>query len=222
MESCITHSSFANGRAGQSPATERKKRKRGSARKGVYAGAEAESQRLSHISVERNRRRLMNEHLEALRSLMPSSFLHRGDQASVIAAAIEFVKQLEQTLLLLKAEMTTRTAPAGAGEETLSRAAMLVDGFLTSPQTVAQGHVNLKVAATRRAGQVATAIAAMDELRLTVLHLCITSLDAITVLYSFNLKMEEDCRLGSADEVAAVVHQIFCSGKKAGKGDKRE
>ncbi|KAG0448599.1 hypothetical protein HPP92_027747 [Vanilla planifolia] len=39
--------------------------------------AEAESQRMAHIAVERNRRRLINDYLSALRSLMPPSYLNK-------------------------------------------------------------------------------------------------------------------------------------------------
>lgn len=38
---------------------------------------EAETQRMTHIAVERNRRRQMNEHLAILRSLMPESYVQR-------------------------------------------------------------------------------------------------------------------------------------------------
>ena len=38
---------------------------------------EAENQRMIHITVERNRRKLMNEHLAVLRSLMPESYIQR-------------------------------------------------------------------------------------------------------------------------------------------------
>nr|DAD36098.1 TPA_asm: hypothetical protein HUJ06_006738 [Nelumbo nucifera] len=38
---------------------------------------EVETQRMTHIAVERNRRRQMNDHLNALRSLMPTSFIQR-------------------------------------------------------------------------------------------------------------------------------------------------
>ena len=38
---------------------------------------EVESQRRTHIAVERNRRRQMNEYLAALRSLMPSTYAQR-------------------------------------------------------------------------------------------------------------------------------------------------
>lgn len=38
---------------------------------------EAETQRITHIAVERNRRKQMNEHLAVLRSLMPESYVQR-------------------------------------------------------------------------------------------------------------------------------------------------
>nr|QDF82401.1 transcription factor bHLH57-like isoform X1 [Cymbidium goeringii] len=211
-------------------AAERKKRKRVVAKNGGAERAEAETQRMTHIVVERNRRRLMNEYLAALRSLMPSSFVQRGDQASIIGGAIDFIKELEQMLLSFQAEKSNRSSPAD-GEGRWSPAAATVSGFFVSPQytgyscglrrgdegenevdvevTAVQGHVNLKVVGRRRPGQLVRAIAAMEELRLSVQHLNITSLDAVSVLYSLNLKMEEDCKLGSADEIASAVHQIF-------------
>ncbi|KAK6947413.1 Myc-type, basic helix-loop-helix (bHLH) domain [Dillenia turbinata] len=65
---------------------------------------EAETQRMTHIAVERNRRKQMNEHLSVLRSLMPESYVQRGDQASIVGGAIEFVKELEHLLQCLEAQ----------------------------------------------------------------------------------------------------------------------
>ena len=53
----------------------RKKRKR--KQKICKNKEEAETQRMTHIAVERNRRKLMNEHLAVLRSLMPESYVQR-------------------------------------------------------------------------------------------------------------------------------------------------
>lgn len=60
-----------------SSAREKKKRKR---TRPLKNSEEVESQRMTHIAVERNRRKQMNDHLAALRSLMPSSFVHRVGQ----------------------------------------------------------------------------------------------------------------------------------------------
>jgi hypothetical protein len=38
---------------------------------------ETETQRMTHIAVERNRRRQMNEYLAALRSIMPEAYVQR-------------------------------------------------------------------------------------------------------------------------------------------------
>ena len=59
-----------------SPVTRTTKRKRRRA-KVVKNEEEMESQRMTHIAVERNRRRQMNEYLAVLRSLMPPSYAQR-------------------------------------------------------------------------------------------------------------------------------------------------
>ncbi|KAL3737796.1 hypothetical protein ACJRO7_019337 [Eucalyptus globulus] len=87
---------------GAAAAQGRKKRKR---RPRVCKNKEeAETQRMTHIAVERNRRKQMNEHLAVLRSLMPESYVQRGDQASIVGGAIEFVKELEHLLQSLEAQ----------------------------------------------------------------------------------------------------------------------
>lgn len=59
---------------GEAKVKEKRKRKRTRAPKNKD---EVENQRMTHIAVERNRRRQMNEHLNSLRSLMPPTFLQR-------------------------------------------------------------------------------------------------------------------------------------------------
>ncbi|XP_058096085.1 transcription factor SPEECHLESS-like [Magnolia sinica] len=61
-------------------------------------------QRISHITVERNRRKQMNEHLSVLRSLMPCFYVKRGDQASIIGGVVDFIKELQQVLQSLEAK----------------------------------------------------------------------------------------------------------------------
>ncbi|WCJ33217.1 basic helix-loop-helix (bHLH) DNA-binding superfamily protein [Euphorbia peplus] len=85
----------------------------------VKTSEEVESQRMTHIAVERNRRKQMNEHLRVLRSLMPGSYVQRGDQASIIGGAIEFVRELEQLLQCLESQKRRRLygdAPRQLGE----------------------------------------------------------------------------------------------------------
>lgn len=57
-----------------SPKAGRKKRQRSRSQKNQE---EVENQRMTHIAVERNRRKQMNEYLAVLRSLMPASFVQR-------------------------------------------------------------------------------------------------------------------------------------------------
>ncbi|MBA0702145.1 hypothetical protein Goari_021926, partial [Gossypium aridum] len=81
--------------------TPRPKRRRFKPRKNKQ---EIENQRMTHIAVERNRRKQMNDYLSVLRCLMPESYVQRGDQASIIGGAINFVKELEHRLQCLSAE----------------------------------------------------------------------------------------------------------------------
>lgn len=53
---------------------ERPKRRRGKSRKNKE---DIENQRMTHIAVERNRRKQMNEYLSVLRSMVPESYVQR-------------------------------------------------------------------------------------------------------------------------------------------------
>ncbi|XP_062018923.1 transcription factor bHLH94-like [Rosa rugosa] len=87
---------------------------------------EVETQRITHIAVERNRRKLMNDYLAALRSMMPASYAQRGDQASIIGGAINFVKELEQLLQSLEASTKTKQSHLDL--------ASIFSNFFTFPQ----------------------------------------------------------------------------------------
>lgn len=187
---------------------------------------DAESQRMTHIAVERNRRRLMNDHLASLRALIPSDYIPRSDQATVVGGAIDYVKQLEQQLVALQA---LAAAQRGGGGVTVGTAASAAsDGVFVSPQYTSYsesrgigggvdveamaavgGHVRVRVAGRRWPGRLVRAVAAMEDLRLAVLHLAVTSVGNDAVVYCFNLKIEDGCEVATADEVATVVHQIF-------------
>ncbi|CAI9095334.1 OLC1v1031264C1 [Oldenlandia corymbosa var. corymbosa] len=104
---------------------------------------EAENQRMTHIAVERNRRKQMNEHLAVLRSLMPESYVQRGDQASIVGGAIEFVKELEHHLQALEAHkiQLMQQQPTGGGvgaNDTATAAASCVTATTTSSTPFAQ------------------------------------------------------------------------------------
>ena len=57
--------------------TTRPVRKRRRRARSCKSTEETETQRMTHIAVERNRRRQMNEYLAALRSIMPEAYVQR-------------------------------------------------------------------------------------------------------------------------------------------------
>ncbi|WVZ73555.1 hypothetical protein U9M48_021846 [Paspalum notatum var. saurae] len=229
----------ASGRGKAAASASRRRRRRP---KAVKNTEEMESQRRNHIAVERNRRRQMNEYLAVLRSVMPPSYAHRGDQASIVAGAINFVKELEQLLQSLEAQKRR----AGCAESETDPPAAPFAGFFTFPQystgataaagssdsaggdqsggggrctgarrgvadievAVAESHANVKVLAPRRPRQLLRMVVALQCLGLTVLHLNVTTTDDHLAFYSFSLKMEDECRLSSVDDIAAAVNEM--------------
>ncbi|PKU70450.1 Transcription factor bHLH94 [Dendrobium catenatum] len=201
--------------AGKKEGSGRKKRRRSKAMKNKE---EVESQRMTHIAVERNRRKQMNYYLALLRSLMPSSYVQRGDQASIISGAINFVKELEQFLQFLEVQKQLKQQ-IKSEEQTFSSKTNPLACFLTSPQYssppsianievgIVESHANLKMLSCRRPKQLLKLVMGLQNLQLTILHLNVTSVEPM-VLYSFNLKVEDDCQLNSVDEIAAAVHEI--------------
>ncbi|KAI3693779.1 hypothetical protein L1987_76731 [Smallanthus sonchifolius] len=198
---------------------------------------EAETQRMTHIAVERNRRKQMNEHLAVLRSLMPESYVQRGDQASIVGGAIEFVKELEHLLQSLEAQkflLTSQQQEEGGHDcnfTKLSSAAPPFSQFFSYPQytcsqipnkytskskaaiadievTLIETHANIRILSQKRLTQLSKMVACFQTLHLCVLHLNVTTLDPL-VLYSISVKVEEGCRLNSADEIAGAVHQML-------------
>lgn len=84
VDSCVTHTLPPPMGPIAGANKERKKRKRTRAPPtSTKSPQEAETQRMNHIAVERNRRRLMNSHLATLRSLMPSSFVQRVNKFTI-------------------------------------------------------------------------------------------------------------------------------------------
>lgn len=207
---------------------------------------EAETQRMTHIAVERNRRRQMNEHLAMLRSLMPESYIQRGDQASIVGGAIDFVKELEHLLQSLEAQKRTigqpqnpnlcindpPSGPIKVGDE-LEHPPFAQ--FFSYPQyswrhvryeypapppeirppaladievTLIETHASLRILSPRRPRQLLQLLAGFQALRLSVLHLNVTTLNSM-VLYSLSVKVEEGCSLTTVDDIAAAAHHIL-------------
>ncbi|KAK4755348.1 hypothetical protein SAY87_009105 [Trapa incisa] len=176
---------------------------------------EVESQRMTHIVVERNRRKQMNEYLSMLRSMMPPSYVHRGDQASIIGGAVNFVKELEQLLQSLKAvsQRGPRAVPDNLSSSPFA-------DFFTFPQystdpthptrygglsadpmaagcvaaaadvevNMVDAHANVKVLSRRKPQQLLKMVVGLQSLGLTILHLNVTSVHD-TALFSFSVKV---------------------------------
>ncbi|KAG6479074.1 transcription factor bHLH94-like [Zingiber officinale] len=161
----------------------------------------AETQRMIHIAVERNRRKQMNDYLAVLRSLMPPCYAQRVDQASIVGGAISFVKDLERSVEFLEAQKRIKhKSDATAGENMAAAADVEV--------SLQDRHANVKIFSRRRPRQLLSLVLAFHTLRLTPIHLNVTTIDAM-VLYGFNLKVEDDCHFTSVDAIATAVHQII-------------
>ncbi|CAH9080449.1 unnamed protein product [Cuscuta europaea] len=199
----------------------------------IKSSQEVESQRMTHIAVERNRRKQMNEHLRVLRSLMPSTYVQRGDQASIIGGAIDFVRELEQLLECLESQKRRRlygdagSAPVIGDSSTTSQpplfpvpaneyeVAGICEDTAGSKSCLADVEVKLlgsdgiiKILCRRRPGQLIKVIAALEDLHLNILLTNITTIEQ-TVLYSFNVKISNDETMYTAEDLANSVQQIF-------------
>ncbi|XP_021817474.1 transcription factor bHLH94-like [Prunus avium] len=206
----------------------RAKRRRAKSRKNKE---EIENQRMTHIAVERNRRKQMNEYLSVLRSLMPDSYVQRGDQASIIGGAINFVKELEQEVHFLGTQKPNNGVPfsqfftfpqystRSSGDHDSGAAAMaelpLMECKLSNiaadiEVTMVESHASLKVRAKRIPKQLLKIVSGLHGMHLTILHLNVVTADDI-VLYSLSLKVEDECTLASVDEIATAVHQMLAT-----------
>ncbi|KAM1225347.1 hypothetical protein ACFX13_044822 [Malus domestica] len=195
---------------------------------------EIENQRMTHIVVERNRRKQMNEYLAVLRSLMPQSYAQRGDQASIIGGAINFVKELEQLLQSMDSNKRSKQQPLAefftfpqfsTRATQCNQSAGLQANELNTTQfnnnqwaaaaadievTMVDSHANLKILSKKRPRQLLKMVAGFQSLRLSVLHLNVTTADEM-VLYSVSVKIEDGCLLNTVDEIAAAVNQMLRS-----------
>ncbi|KAK4266404.1 hypothetical protein QN277_027333 [Acacia crassicarpa] len=186
---------------------------------------------MSHITVERNRRRQMNEHLRVLRSLTPRFYIKRGDQASIVGGVIEFIKELHQVVEVLESQKRRRKSvspsPRGSAPITPVHHQVVdspfgsadssnkeVGGAVRCNSSVADVEVKIegpnvivKVISHRMPGQLAKIIAVLERLSFQVLYLNISTMD-YTVLHHFVVKIGLDCQL-SLEELAMEVQRSF-------------
>ncbi|CAA6663521.1 unnamed protein product [Spirodela intermedia] len=170
---------------------------------------------MSHIAVERNRRRQMNEHLKVLRSLTPGFYIKR------------FIKELHLVLRSLEAKKKRRrislspspsprsllpvTPPPEVPSSAVSRALEL-GACCSSPVAdievkISGCNVILRTLSKRIPGQAARVISVLEKLSFEVLHLNISTMED-TVLYSFVIKIGLDCKL-SVEDLALEVQKCF-------------
>nr|AKN09585.1 basic helix-loop-helix transcription factor [Salvia miltiorrhiza] len=181
---------------------------------------------MSHIAVERNRRRQMNEHLKVLRSLTPCFYIKRGDQASIIGGVIEFIKELHQVVQSLEAKKRRKSLSPSPGpsprqfrlspppETPFSDDFKELGACCNSPVAdveakISGSNVILRTISKRIPGQIVRIIGALERLSFEILHLNISTMED-TVLYSFVVKIGLECQV-SVEELAFEVQQSFCS-----------
>ncbi|KDP29733.1 hypothetical protein JCGZ_18668 [Jatropha curcas] len=192
---------------------------------------EVEHQRMTHITVERNRRKQMNDYLAVLRRMMPPSYVQRGDQASIVGGAINFVKELEQHLQSLQAhkkmkkesetddysslfsdffsfpQYSTRSTFAADHHQQDQSMAKRQSRFAEIEVTMIENHANLKILLRRHPKQLLKMVVGLSSLSLIIVHLNVTTVGHM-VLYSLSIKVEDECQLTSVNEIAAAVYDM--------------
>ncbi|KAK0579279.1 hypothetical protein LWI29_023920 [Acer saccharum] len=199
---------------GEKPNSAAQGRKKRGRKPRIYKNKEkAEIQRMTHIIVERNRRKQMNEHLAVLRSLMPESYVQKNDQASVVGGAIKFVKELEQLFQSLEAQKLQLVKSLTSCKENSSSS---TNKYITSKAAlddievtlIDQRHASFQIVSRRSPKQLSKLVILFQSLHLSILHLNVTTMDPF-VLYSICAKVEEGCQLTSVDDIAGAVHHLL-------------
>lgn len=139
----------------------------------------------------------------------------QGDQASVIGGSINFVKELEQLLQSMEAQKRNTIQLLKADDNGVS--SPFAD-FFTFPQystrasqsnnfapdhdssmtenvadievNMAESHANIKILTKKRPRQLLKMVASFQNLRLSVLHLNVSTVDQM-VLYSVSVKVSD-------------------------------
>ncbi|KAL8162865.1 hypothetical protein V2J09_014354 [Rumex salicifolius] len=200
----------------------------------VKTTEEVESQRMTHIAVERNRRKQMNEHLRVLRTLMPSSYVQRCLESQKRRRLYgEATPSGGNGPLPLENNQPydPNNPPTNANEDNQAMApnklvvdldnTMMMNNLVglqeetaESKSSIADVEVKLlgfdafiKILSRRRSGQLIKAISALQDLQFNILHTNVTTIEQ-TVLYSFNVQISSDTRF-SAEDIASSVQQIF-------------
>ncbi|XP_010414924.1 PREDICTED: transcription factor bHLH94-like [Camelina sativa] len=191
---------------------------------------EINNQRMTHIAVERNRRKMMNEYLSVLRSLMPDSYVQRCDQASIVGGAINFIRELEHRVHHLNINGEQNEKSLSYGEIDISSATPFSDAFKL-PQysmgsssvsenvvvenaladievSLVESHASLKIRSRRRPKLLLNLVSALQSLGFIILHLNVSTVSDF-ILYCFSTKMEDKCTLTSVADIATAVYEML-------------
>ncbi|KAL1225398.1 Transcription factor bHLH96 [Cardamine amara subsp. amara] len=180
---------------------------------------EINNQRMTHIAVERNRRKLMNEYLSVLRSLMPDSYVQRCDQASVVGGAINFIRELEHRLHPLSFSNDISSAipfsdtfkhpQFSMGSSAVSKDVVLeVNALADIEVSLVESHASLKIRSRKRPKLLLNLVSGLQSLGFIILHLNVSTVSDF-ILYCFSTKMEDYCKLTSVADIATSVYEII-------------
>ncbi|KAI4342771.1 hypothetical protein MLD38_027355 [Melastoma candidum] len=195
---------------------------------------------MSHVTVERNRRRRMNEHLKVLRSLTPYFYIKRGDQASIVGGVIEFIKELQMVVQCLEAKKWRTSispcpspSPRPSPDQLLQHHTLLPNSTSSPPFPAVETHNGneLGVRGNSPSADVEARLSGSNVvLKVIAIKVpgqvlkIISVLEELlfqivhlnittmedTVLYSFVIKIWRECQL-SPEELALEVQQSFGS-----------
>ncbi|GMJ08688.1 hypothetical protein HRI_004538000 [Hibiscus trionum] len=217
-------STWAKSRGFAAAGSARKRRRRN----GVKNREELEHQRMTHIVVERNRRKQMNDYLGVLKSMLPPSYVQRGDQASIVGGAIDYVKELEQLIQSLEARKITARISENSTDSSIFSGFFYFPQYSTSSTTtnhrcaatggesmvaanvevtVVESHANLKILTKKNPKQVVKMVNGIQSLGFLVLHLNVTSVGNL-VLYCFSVKIEDYSKVTRVNEIAEAVYEM--------------
>ncbi|EOA34096.1 hypothetical protein CARUB_v10021596mg [Capsella rubella] len=189
---------------------------------------EINNQRMTHIAVERNRRKMMNEYLSVLRSLMPDSYVQRCDQASIVGGTINFIKQLEHRLHHSNANskqnengnISSATAPFSDAfklpqftmetSSSVSENVVLENSLADIEVSLVESHACLKIRSRKRPKLLLNLVSTLQSLGFVILHLNVSTVSDF-ILYCFSTKMEDSCTLTSVAEIATAVYEMLKS-----------
>nr|XP_033513266.1 transcription factor MUTE isoform X2 [Nicotiana tomentosiformis] len=171
-----------------------------------------------------------------LRGRSNNSKINKGDQASIIAGVIEFIKELHQVLQSLEAKKRRKSLSPSPGPSPSPRPLLQLSPTPESPFShidpnnnnlfkelgaccnspvadveakISGSNVILRTISKRIPGQVVKIINVLEKLSFEILHLNISSMQD-TVLYSFVIKIGLECQL-SVEELAVEVQKSFSS-----------